>query len=77
MAAVRSKIVDSAVALELWNNGKSLRQIAACFPGTSRSAVQWAIQRAVNHGLGEARRGCVKPEASEPPMVALWTSEGE
>lgn len=74
---VKSKIVDSVTALELWNSGKSLRQIAACFPGASRSAVQWAIERAVNHGLGEARHRCVKPEPPEPPLVALWASEGE
>ena len=64
--------VDSAVALEMWNTGKSLRQIAAHFPGASRSAVQWAIERAVNQGFGTARRGRAQVEMSEPPMVLLW-----
>lgn len=64
--------VDSATALEMWNAGATLARIAAHFHCSRRSA-QWAIIRAEKHGLGIARRGCVKPEPVEPPFVALWS----
>jgi hypothetical protein len=66
--------VDSGTALAMWNAGKTLREIAAYFSVTLWSA-RWAVQRAESLGLGIARRGSGRPEAPEPPMVALWQSE--
>jgi hypothetical protein len=63
--------VNSASALALWNAGKTLRQIGSHF-AISPWAARWAIERAVNAGLGTARRGKPKVEMPEPPMCAAW-----
>jgi hypothetical protein len=63
--------VDSAIALAMWNAGKTLRQIGSHFK-TSPWAARWAIECAVHAGLGKARRGSPKLESPEPPMCAAW-----
>jgi DNA-binding transcriptional regulator LsrR (DeoR family) len=48
---LRDVKVDSAAALQLWNRGLNLRQIASAIaPGASRMSVSRAIQRAVKSG---------------------------
>jgi hypothetical protein len=63
--------VDSALALEMWNAGKTLIDIALHFQCTKRAA-QWAVERAEQRGLGIARRGKWKPAEEEPPMYAMF-----
>jgi hypothetical protein len=46
--------VDPATALRLWNEGKSLREIARTMPDASYMSVLRAVRRAVALGLGDA-----------------------
>ena len=60
------------IALELWNAGKTLRQIGSQLSISPWSA-RWLIEKAERAGLGTARRGAPpKPEQVEPPLAKLW-----
>jgi hypothetical protein len=64
--------VNSETALEMWNAGKTLRQIGNLLSISPWSA-RWLIEKAERAGHGIARRGmAAKPEPSEPPLAALW-----
>jgi orotate phosphoribosyltransferase-like protein len=59
-------------ALELWNVGKTLRQIGTELSISPWSA-RWLIEKAERAGHGIARRGMAKkPEPPEPPLAELW-----
>lgn len=66
--------IDLAKALELWNAGKSVTQVAAHF-SCKRRAAQYAIDRAELLGLGTARRGLVIKPEEQPPLWALFYGE--
>jgi hypothetical protein len=66
--------VNSETALEMWNAGKTLRQIGNLLSISPWSA-RWLIEKAERAGLGTARRGMAKPEPQEPPFVALWRND--
>jgi uncharacterized protein (DUF433 family) len=70
---LKELLIDPATTLALWNSGLTDRQIAARFPGVTRSAVRYAIIKATTLGLGQARTGRYKTAPAAPPLAALWT----
>lgn len=47
--------IPKEAAIQLWNEGKSLREIAAEFPGASVMAAARAVERAIQSGLCKTR----------------------
>jgi hypothetical protein len=68
----RTPKIDYATALDMWNSGQSLGQIASHFPGTTRGTAQWAVMQAVKTGLGVARQGRAKKAEPAPPLAEIW-----
>jgi hypothetical protein len=66
--------IDVKKALELFNAGKTAREIALNFPGSNGYAVKYAIKRAVRAGLTKTRHGIYHPPQPVPPMAALWNA---
>ena len=67
----RKHKVDTEIAIRMWNEGKSLREISTHFPGAGKWNVRSALARGQKSGA-IARRGIYHPPQPLPPMAALW-----
>jgi len=64
--------VDAEKALQMWNEGKTFKEIAIHFPDVTIWVVRRAIVRAEKAGSHKTRHGIYHPPQPVPPMEKLW-----